>query len=94
MSKLIQIGNKVYHKDIYDGKELLEIVGIRKDTVELEGDYSGGTHRVCQRDWLSIEGVIDPDKIECKNKIDGSCPLPNIHCGYPDCERSKNPVNP
>lgn len=25
----------------------------------------------------------------CENKIDGSCPLHNIHCGYPDCEIDK-----
>jgi hypothetical protein len=22
----------------------------------------------------------------CTNKVDGSCPLPNIHCNYPACE--------
>ena len=27
---------------------------------------------------------------ECPNKIDGSCPLPNIHCTYPDCEMIKS----
>lgn len=58
---IVYIGNKVYHKDIYGGKELMEIVGIRKDTVELEGDYSGGTHNVCQKDWLPIEGLIPID---------------------------------
>jgi hypothetical protein len=35
----------------------MEIVGIRKDEVELEGDYSGGTHCVTQKDWLPIEGI-------------------------------------
>ena len=36
----------------------MKIVGIRENEVELEGDYSGGTHNVCQTDWLPIEGVL------------------------------------
>jgi hypothetical protein len=54
----LEIDMTVYHKDVYDGHEPLKVVGIRKDTVELEGDYSGGTHAVCQKDWLSISGVL------------------------------------
>lgn len=84
---LIELGAKVYHKDIYDGKELMEIVGIRKTQVELEGDYSGGTHAVCQKDWLSIEGIIFPPKKVCPEKINGSCPHHNLHCNFPDCEK-------
>ena len=94
MSRLIELGKKVYHEAIYNGKELMEIVGIRKTEVELEGDYSGGTHNVIQSSWMPIDGLIDPDKIVCPNKIDGHCPLHNLHCGYPDCEISKNPLNP
>ena len=93
MSRLIELGKKVYHEAIYNGKELMEIVGIRKTEVELEGDYSGGTHNVTQSSWMPIDGLIDPDKIVCPNKIDGHCPLHNLHCGYPDCEISKNPLN-
>jgi len=29
-------------------------------------------------------------KKECSCKINGSCPLPNIHCQYPDCEIDKS----
>src|SRR5258708_2030672 len=83
----IYIGKKVYHQELYKGKELMEIVGIRKDTVELQGDYSGGTHPVCQKEWLPIEGLIDANYKECPHKINGSCPLHNIHCGFPDCEK-------
>ena len=36
----------------------MEVVGIRKNEVELEGDYSGGTHNVCQKDWQPLEGVL------------------------------------
>jgi hypothetical protein len=84
----IYIGKKVYHNEIYNGKELMEIVGIRKDTVELEGDYSGGTHNVCQKDWMPVEGLIDANWKRCENKDEsGNCPLHNIYCGYPDCEK-------
>lgn len=86
MSAKIELGQKVYHKDIYNGKELMEIVGIRKHQVELQGDYSGGTHNVCQKDWMSIEGIIYPTKKNCPNKVDGNCPLHNIFCAYPKCE--------
>lgn len=48
----------VYHRDVYNGKERLKVVGIRKDTVELEGDYSGGTHGVNQKSWLSLDGIL------------------------------------
>ena len=34
-----------------------KIVGIRKDQVEIEGDFSGGTHNVRQRDWVSPDDV-------------------------------------
>ena len=54
----IILGQEVYHKEIYDGNELMKIVGIRENEVELEGDYSGGTHGVKQRDWYPILGLI------------------------------------
>ena len=54
----LYLGRIVYHKDLYWGCEAMKIVGIRENEVELEGDYSGGTHGVCQRDWLPIEGLL------------------------------------
>lgn len=83
----IYIGKKVFHKEIYDGKELMEIVGIREGSVELRGDYSGGTHNVSQDSWLSTDGLIDANWKLCPNKVDGSCPLHNIHCSFPACEK-------
>lgn len=53
----LRIGQKVYHSDLYWGREEMKIVGLRETEVELEGDYSGGTHAVCQRSWMSIKGV-------------------------------------
>lgn len=54
----LELGQKVYHQLIYWGKEEMEVVGIRKKEVELQGDYSGGTHNVCQTGWMPIEGVL------------------------------------
>lgn len=47
----------VYHRSVYEHKEPLKIVGILEDKLLLEGDFSGGTHNVVQRDWLPINGV-------------------------------------
>lgn len=52
--KLNQI---VYHRQIYNHKEPLKIVGIRENELELEGDYSGGTHNIIQKQWMPIKGV-------------------------------------
>jgi hypothetical protein len=52
-----QIGQTVYHRNVYEHKEPLKIVGILEDKLLLEGDFSGGTHNVIQRDWLPIKGT-------------------------------------
>lgn len=82
----VHLGMRCFHDSIYDGKELMEVVGIRKDSVELQGDYSGGTHKVCQKDWHPIEGLFRLRKA-CPQSIanGGDCGLPNVHCGYPNC---------
>lgn len=51
------IGQTVYHRRIYNHREPLKIVGITETELELEGDFSGGTHNVCQKDWLPIKGT-------------------------------------
>lgn len=56
--KNIRLNVLVYHKEIYWGKEQMKIVGIREKEVELEGDFSGGTHNVCQKDWMPIKGLL------------------------------------
>lgn len=63
--KDINLLDTVYHKDIYDGNEPMTVVGTRveglnnkKEFVLLEGDYSGGTYNVTQRDWHSTDGLI------------------------------------
>lgn len=53
----INIGDFVYHRSVYEHKERLKVVGILEDKLLLEGDYSGGTHNVSQRNWVSIKGT-------------------------------------
>lgn len=60
---LLTLHQKVYHKEIYNGGEQMTITGMKVDTkgqlmVELEGDYSGGTHNVCQREWYYADGLL------------------------------------
>jgi hypothetical protein len=52
-----KIGQTVYHRNVYQHQEGLKIVSIREHELELEGDYSGGTHNVCQKQWMPIKGV-------------------------------------
>jgi hypothetical protein len=56
-SHSFKIGDIVYHRSVYEHKEPLKVVGITEDKLFLEGDYSGGTHGVCQRAWLPIKGT-------------------------------------
>lgn len=77
---------KVFHDKIYNGKELMTIVGIREFEVELEGDYSGGTHNVIEKDWLPLQGLFRLRKVCPEHEKPEGCQLPNVHCGYPNCE--------
>lgn len=83
-----ELDMEVFHELIYDGKELMKVVGIRKTEIELMGDYSGGTHNVSQKSWMPIKGAFRL-RVVCREHEAsgvGSCQLPNVHCGYPDCE--------
>ena len=48
-----KLGYKVT-TDYYEN-EVFEVVGIRKDELELRCDWSGGTHNVDQTSWYPIE---------------------------------------
>lgn len=80
------LGQVVRHEDIYNGNEKFTVVGIRVDQVELEGDYSGGTHNVVQKSWLPLKGAYVL-KTVCDQLVDGNCPHHNIHCASPNCEK-------
>ncbi len=82
----LRLGTVVFHEEIYNGKELMKIVGIREHEVELEGDYSGGTHAVCQKSWMPIKGLFRLKKVCTQIEKFGTCTLHNPHCSYPNCE--------
>lgn len=82
----VELGMKVYHDGIYNGKEQMKVVGIRESEVELEGDYSGGTHNVYQKSWITIKGLFRLRKVCEQHEKYGTCQLPNIYCRYPECE--------
>lgn len=48
---------KVYHRRIYEGNEQLTVVDLRKDSVELYGDYSGMGNSYGSQ-WLPLDGVL------------------------------------
>jgi len=52
------IGQKVRHKEVWKGSETMEVVGIRATTVELKGDFFGGTQNEQQERWMPIKGII------------------------------------
>ena len=79
------LGMKVFHETIYNGKELMKVVGIRESEAELEGDYSGGTQPVTQKSWLPIGGLFRLIKVCEQVEKFGSCQLHNVHCGFPNC---------
>jgi hypothetical protein len=56
-NRSFRIGDIVYHRSVYQHNEPLKVVGITEDKLLLEGDYSGGIHNVCQRNWLPIKGT-------------------------------------
>lgn len=70
----------VYAEDIYWGHEPFKVVGIREDHLELEGDYSGGTHNVTQRDWINIERCFMVSTV-CEEQLKPSgCQIRNVCC--------------
>lgn len=81
-----ELGMKVYHEDVYSGNEQMEVVGIRKDEIELRGDWSGGTHNVDQKSWMPLQGTFRKRKVCEQIEKFGSCQLHNLHCSSPDCE--------
>lgn len=72
----IYLGQKAKHKDLYNGREVFEIVGLKKGEVLLEGDFSGGTHNVKQESWVPRKGLILENRwgawIDPDNEIDYS----------------------
>lgn len=70
----------VYNEKIYNGHEPFKIVGIRENEVELEGDFSGGTHLVRNKDWFKNEDCFVVEKLCPEELKNNGCQLPNVNC--------------
>lgn len=60
MIEEIKLGDRVT-TEYYNHGEVFEVVGIRRDQLELRGDWSGGTHCVDQVGWY--------DRSKCKKIV-------------------------
>jgi hypothetical protein len=65
----LKIGQTVYHRDVYEHGEALKIVGLTETHIWLEGDFSGGTHKIIERVWLPIKGTSRVYKHAYKEKV-------------------------
>ena len=48
--------------------------------VELEGDFSGGTHNVCQKDWFDDDKVFVVSTICDEQLKSNGCQVHNVNC--------------
>lgn len=77
----IQLGlYPVYCDSIYGGREPMKVVGIRERLIELEGDYSGGTHNTYQKDWFNTENCFVVRKICPEQLKPNGCQTHNVNC--------------
>jgi hypothetical protein len=70
----------VYIEGIYYGHEPFKVVGIRENQVELEGDFSGGTHNVCQKDWFDDDKVFVVKTVCDEQLKPNGCQIHNVNC--------------
>lgn len=63
------LGDKVKHPS--DSSPFI-VVGIRENEVEIEGDWSGGTHNVTQTGWVKPEVIKPYDYTKVRYYINGT----------------------
>lgn len=63
-----KLGNEVYHKA---DAAPFTVVGIRNETVEIQGDFSGGTANVNKKAWVNHTEIQIYDKTKVKYYIGG-----------------------
>lgn len=59
----------LYTKVKYDfplDNEIFEIIGERGDQIEIQGDFSAGTHNVCQSEWINKNMIKQLFKLQPK----------------------------
>ena len=70
----------VYIEYMYNGQEPFKIVGIREHQTEVEGDFSGGTYNICEKDWIDNDKVFVVETV-CEEQLKpGGCQIHNIFC--------------
>lgn len=70
----------VYIEDVYGGREPFKIVGIRKNRIELKGDFSGGTHVVSNKGWFKDKKCFVVKEV-CPETLKGiGCQVRNVYC--------------
>lgn len=62
--------------------EIFEIVGERKNQIEVQGDFSAGTHNVCQSEWIEKTMIKEFMPLE---KCD-FCDKPMTHKNVRTCD--------
>lgn len=70
----------VYCNEIYNGYEPFKIVGIRENEIELEGDFSGGTQNVKQKDWFKKENCFVVKTLCPEELKEKGCQVHNVNC--------------
>lgn len=63
-----KLRDKVYHRA---DAAPFEVVGVRKTTVEIQGDWSGGTHNVKQKAWVNYTEIQPYDETKVKYYVNG-----------------------
>ena len=63
-----KLDDKVYYSS---DTATFVVVGIRKNTTEIQGDFSGGTHNVNQKGWVNCTEIKLYDKTKVKYYVDG-----------------------
>lgn len=70
----------VYVENLYRGREPFKIVGVRENEVELEGDYSGGTHNTIGKSWHKNTEVFVVTTVCDEQLKPKGCQVHNVNC--------------
>lgn len=56
------------HDEVYHPCDTspFKVVGIREHEIEIEGDWSGGTYNVCEKDWVSVDKIKPYDRTKVR----------------------------
>lgn len=58
--------------------EIFEIIGERKNQVEVQGDFSASTHNVLQSEWTDKKNILSV-QVPCNNCQGGGCSFGDVN---------------